>query len=39
MDVMEVDKDNLEDAIAAASFAEQTRVFDKAPDAESPPTY
>ena len=36
VDVMEVDKDILEEAAAAASFAEQTGVFDKAPDAESP---
>ena len=36
VDVMEVDKDILEEAAAAASFAEQTEVFDKIPDAESP---
>ena len=36
VDVIEVDKDILEEAAAAASFTEQTGVFDKAPDAESP---
>ena len=39
VDIMEVDKDILEEATVAASFAEQTRIFDKAPDVESaPPT-
>ena len=37
VDVMKVDKDNLEEAAAVASSVEQARVFDKAPDAESPP--
>ena len=37
VDVMEVDNDILGEAAATASFAEQTGVFDKAPDAESPP--
>ena len=37
VDVMEVDKDNLEKATAEASFVEQAGVFDKAPDTESPP--
>ena len=36
VDVMEVDKDILEEAAAAASFAQLTGVFDKTPDAESP---
>ena len=36
VDVIEVDNDILEEAAAVASFVEQTRVFDKAPDAESP---
>ena len=36
VDVMEVDKDNLEEAETVASFPEQARVFDKEPDAESP---
>ena len=36
---MEVDKEDLEEAEAVTSFAEKTRVFDKAPAAEStPPT-
>ena len=37
VDVMEVDKDNLEEAEAATNFVEKARVFDKAPDTESSP--
>ena len=39
VDVMEVNNDILEETAVAVSFAEQTGVFDKAPDAKSsPPT-
>ena len=37
VDVMEVDKDDLDEAKATASFAEKAGFFDKAPDAEAHP--